>query len=92
MRKTRLITEITNEIQESIDQLYLEKPDNETFEQEGFLNGSQIVQEYLEYNEYGLAIEHLLYMFYESDINRSDKIIEQLNKLTIKYKIENRYQ
>ncbi len=91
MNKIQEILEVTNKIQNRINELHLKQPNHETFEQEGLLNGSQIVQEYLDYNEYGIAIEHLLYMFYESEIDKPIEISEQINKLTLKYKIKNSY-
>ncbi len=86
------ISELTSQIQNLIEELYSKQPANKTFEQEGFLNGSQIVQEYLDEQEYALAIEHLLYMVHESDVVYPNEVIEKLNELTLKYKIENPYQ
>lgn len=86
------ISELANKIQDLINELFSQAPLNKTFEQEGMLNGSKIVQEYLDEGEYGIAIEHLLYMVYESDVVYPNEVIDQLNKLTLKYKIENPYQ
>lgn len=91
MNTVQQIKDLAYEIQDKIDGLYSKQPDNETFEQEGMLNGSQIVQEYLNESELGLAIEHLLYMIYESEIDYSNEIIEKINELTSKYKIKNVY-
>ena len=55
------------------------------------LNGSQIIQEYLNEGEYGLTIQHLLYMVYESDIVYPNEIIEGIKALTSKYQLKNPY-
>jgi hypothetical protein len=75
------ISRLVSEIQDSIDDLYLKEPNNPTFEQEGFINGSNIVKEYIDQGEYGVAIEHLIYMVYESDISYPTEILEKLQSL-----------
>ncbi len=78
-------------VQTLILELNAREPDNETFGQEGMLNGLSIVNEYLDEDEYGIAIDHLLYMVYESDISYPSEIIEELHTIASKYNIENRY-
>lgn len=90
-RTAQIIHTLTNKIQALIRQLYDKDPKNETFTQEGMLNGSIIVQEYLDVGEYAIAIEHLLYMVYESEIPYPNEIIEELLNLANKYKIKNPY-
>ena len=85
------ISKLAGEIQDSINDLHLKEPDNPTFGQEGFINGSNIVKEYIDQGEYGLAVEHLIYMVYESDISYSTEILEELHTLTSKYNIKNPY-
>ena len=85
------ISRLADEIQGSINDLYLKEPNNPTFEQEGFINGSNIVKEFIDEDEYGLAIEHLIYMAYESDISYPTEILEELHSLTSKYNIKNPY-
>lgn len=85
------ISYLTSEVQNLINELYSKQPDSETFEQEGILNGYQIIQEYLDEGENSLAIEHLLYMVNESEIEYPNEIIEGINELTSKYKIKNPY-
>ena len=82
----RIIDDLACKIQNQIHNLHLKEPNNEIFDQEGILNGYSIVKEYIDEGEYAIAIEHLLYMVYESDISYSTGIIEELNKLVSKYK------
>jgi hypothetical protein len=49
------------------------------------------VEEYIDQGEYGLAIEHLIYMVYESDICYPTEMVEELHRLTSKYNIKNPY-
>jgi hypothetical protein len=37
-------------------------------DQAGFLNGAEIVEDFLVHGEPGLALEHLIYMVYEPDL------------------------
>ena len=85
------ISKLASVIQDSINELFLKEPNNPTFEQKGFINGSNIVEEYIDQGEYGLSIEHLIYMVYESDICYPTEIIEELHSLTSKYNIKNPY-
>ncbi len=47
--------------QNLIFELQVREPDNQTFEQEGTLNGLSIITDYISESEIVLAIEHLLY-------------------------------
>lgn len=91
MNISKRIAELADKIQKQINELYSNQPDNETFEQEGMLTGFEIVQEYLNEDENGLAVEHLMYMVYESDISYPMEIIEEINYLSSTYKIKNSY-
>lgn len=91
MNTSKRIAELAAKIQHQINELYSNQPDNEIFEQEGILTGFQIVREYLDQDENGLAIEHLLYMVHESNIPYPAKIIEEINDLSSRYKIKNSY-
>lgn len=91
MVKTIQIREIIGKIQSRIDELYSKEPNNKTFQQEGMINGSKIVQSYLHESEFGITIEHLLYMVYESDIVYPNEVIKELNELASEFKIENPY-
>ena len=91
MNVTKQIAELSIEVQNLLNALHAEQPDNETFDQEGMLNGSQFIQEYLDQGEFGVAIEHLLYMIYESDIIYPNELIEEVKEITSKYKIKNPY-
>ena len=83
------ISKLAGEIQNLVDNLHSNEPNNKTFEQLGFIDGSNIVKEYVDEGEYGLAIEHLLYMVYESDISYPDQIVKQLNYLSSKFNVKN---
>ena len=67
--------------QKLIVELHRRDRDNETFEQVGFLNGREIVKDYIDHNEWGLAWEHLLYMIHESDISFPVDILVELHEL-----------
>ena len=70
-----------NEAQELVNILYEQDPGNATFEQAGILNGREIIQEYLDYNEWGVALEHLLYMIHESEIDFPKNALEELHSI-----------
>ena len=70
-----------NEAQKLIDELHLRDPGNETFEQVGFLDGREIVKEYIDHNEWGMGLEHLLYMIHESEIEFPDAVLLDLHQL-----------
>lgn len=92
MNKTsQNIYKLADKIQTLITRLRDKDKKNEAFTQEGMLNGSIIVQEYLNEGEFGIAIEHLLYMVYESGISYPKDIIEELLDLANKYKVKNPY-
>jgi len=66
-------------------------PKNDVFEQEGLLNGKSTALEYIDHGEYGLALEHLLYMVHESEVNfPKDKLIS-LHKMAKKFDARNEY-
>lgn len=90
-KHSQTIHMLADKIQRPINQLHDREPNNITFEQEGILNGSLIVQEYLDEGECGLAVEHLLYMVYESEIFYPNEIIEELTDLANKYEIKSSY-
>ncbi len=85
------ISKLSGEVQNLIDILHSNESNNITFEQTGFIDGSTIVKEYVDEGEYELAVEHLLYMVYESDISYTDQILKQLNQLASTFNIKNNY-
>lgn len=68
---------IADEFQNLINNL----EDKSNLESEGLLNGGEVIHEYVDNNECGLAFEHLLYMISESELSISDKLVERLKKL-----------
>ena len=77
--------------QSLINDLYKRDPDNETFEQNGILNGQEIVQDFIDNQEHGIAIEHLLYIVHESDISFPKTELEKLHSLANKCGINSGY-
>ena len=62
-----------------------------TFEQVGFLSGGEIVNGNLDNGEWGIALEHLLYMIHESETNTPPEDICLLHAIADKYNISNKY-
>ena len=65
-RKIRCFSLIAHSL---ITELHAANPNDETFGQLGILDGHSIVDGHLEHGEWGLAIEHVLYMVHESNID-----------------------
>ena len=87
----KIIIKLTELAQKLIFELHTQKPDNQIFEQQGMLHGLSIIKDFIAEDEIGIAIEHLLYMVYESDISFPIENFQELNNLTSKYKISNFY-
>jgi hypothetical protein len=75
-----------------ITELYASNPNDETFDQLGILDGHSIVASYLEHDEWGLAIEHVLYMVHESNIDFPDAEVKALHALAERVGIRNSYR
>ena len=97
-RKNLLISEDENDLiqltesaQKLILELRIRDHENETFTQEGIIDGLSIVKDYIKEGEIGMAIEHLLYMVHESDISYPNESLDKLNILVSKYKAKNFY-
>ena len=58
-----------------------------TNESAGILDGKQIILEFLEHNEYGSALEHLIYIINESNIKLNSEQIMELKEIGIKLNI-----
>lgn len=86
------LLELSQTAQDLILDLQGREPDNETFEQEGIIDGLAIIKNFVKENEIGIAIEHLLYMVHESDISYPSESLENLHKLVAKYKTNNYYR
>lgn len=74
--------------QELVDALYKLDPTNEAFEQAGILDGQLIITDYIDHNEWGLALEHLFYVIYESEINFPEEELEQLHEIAVTKNID----
>lgn len=85
----KLILAAADETQKLIDELHLRDPENETFEQMGFLDGREIINEYIDHHEWGLGLEHLLYMIHEADIKSPPDVLCELHQLAIQYGLPN---
>ncbi|MEM8486321.1 MAG: hypothetical protein AAF564_12285 [Bacteroidota bacterium] len=86
-----LIRQCSADAQLLIHDLHDREPGNETFSQVGLLDGDQIVKEYLDHNEFGIALDHVLYMVHESDICFDPQSVLALHALAEKLKIDNHY-
>lgn len=75
------IVSATEIAQRLICELHLTAPTHETFEQVGLLDGQKQVLEYLQHNERGCALEHLLYMIHESDIQYPRETMLELHEI-----------
>lgn len=66
--ETRLL-DLARNVQAALNTLYDEPiAGDAAFDQEGLRNGLEIVTDYVEHSEHGLAFEHLLYMITEPDL------------------------
>lgn len=89
--KKKYVIESSELAQKLITELYENDPENETFDQVGFLNGHEIVMDYINYNELGCALSHLLYMIHESDIRYPRERVLCLHDLAEKIGERNYY-
>lgn len=85
------IIELAEIAQELVANLYINEPENETFEQSGIINCLEAIKEFINEDEIGLAIEHLLYLIYESDIFYPESELHKVHALASKYEINNFY-
>ncbi|GEQ87416.1 hypothetical protein ULMS_29240 [Patiriisocius marinistellae] len=77
------IAELSNDI---LNTVWSNRIEQSNFESLGIKNGKQIIAEYLENREYGIAYEHLAYLITECEMelsveqkNRMDKIAYKMN-------------
>jgi len=85
------LLEATDKAQGLINDLHQADPANATFEQTGILDGREIIQDYVEHNEWGVAFEHLLYMIHESEIAFPSEELDELHAIASRNGIENPY-
>lgn len=74
-----------------IYELHQRDPNNETFMQVGLLDGRDTIVDYLSHNEFGIALEHLLYMIHESDITFDIARVVLLHDIARSLGIRNHY-
>ena len=78
-------------IQLDIINLYKIEPNNDRLKQTGLLDGFDIVLEYIDNNEIGCAVEHILYMTNESGVIINESYVEKLNFIANDIGATNRY-
>lgn len=74
-----------------ITALHESDPGHVTFEQVGLLDGQSIVNEYIYQGEWELAIEHVLYMIHESEIQFPRDLMLELHAIAKTYGVKNYY-
>ncbi|MEO0796647.1 MAG: hypothetical protein AAFX93_15870 [Verrucomicrobiota bacterium] len=89
--QTQLIRTATILAQQLIRDLHDRDPKNPTFDQAGLMDGELTVLDYIDHNESGAALEHLLYMIHESDIDFPRGRVEAVHELAQEWKIRNPY-
>lgn len=67
-------------------------PKSVSLDQEGLITGKQIVLDYISHGEHGLAIEHLLYMIHESEVNYPKDKLASLHKIAKSNNVKNYYE
>jgi len=85
------ILDLTNDIQKLVDAEFAKvnyKPiPGSNLDQLNLLEGSKVIEEYIKYNEFGLAVDHLGYMIGEINIELStseyNKWMELINRFNI---------
>jgi hypothetical protein len=92
-----LMKKLTNDIQELINielmKFNNKPPKDHTLSQGGFYDGSEIVNDYIDHNECGIALEHLLYMASEGEVYISLNTLNSLYKLSNYFEIDiNKYE
>lgn len=78
--------------QSLITDLHSANPNDEIFDQIGILDGHATVTNFLDHNEFGLALEHVLYMIYESNIAFPDNELKALHFMADQIGIYTSYQ
>lgn len=91
MDRNEEIIALSQIAQSLIDQLYNQNPHDETFEQGGIICGQEIVEGYIHHNEQNFAIEHLLYIIYESKISFPTGKLELLHQIVKECGVTTRY-
>jgi len=79
------LAELSNEILNSV---WSNKIEQSNIESLGIKDGKQIIAEYLEYREYGIAYEHLAYIITECEIKLNVKQKNRMNKIADRMNLE----
>lgn len=77
--------------QKLILELHGSDPGNVTFEQVGILDGREVVVDFINHGECGLALDHLLYMIHESDIRFPRETLLELHDIARSCGMKNHY-
>jgi len=80
-----------SDARELIIELYSKDPENESFDQAGIFNGYEIATDYIKHGELAIAVKHLLYMIYESEIQFPKEKLVLLHSIAEKLSINNSY-
>lgn len=91
MERNDEIIDLSRIAQSLIDQLYSQNPNDETFEQSGIACGEETVKGYIYHNEPNVALEHLLYIIYESNISFPTDKLKVLHEIVEEYGVITRY-
>jgi hypothetical protein len=78
--------------QSLITDLHNVNPRDETFNQLGILDGHSKVTDFLDHNERGLALEHVLYMVHESNIIFPGDELKALHSLAERLGVHTSYK
>ena len=96
MKIKEILKEASAEIQDLVDQEFTKVNYNplpgSNLDQAGLKGGKEIVMDYLNHGELGIALEHLIYMVEETDVRvqkeTMKKIIKASKELGIETKID----
>ena len=75
------IIELSNEIFKNI---LTKEEDNLEFKSSGIFDGKEIIEEYILYNEYGLAFDHLKYVINESGYKLNNEQRKVMNNIVMR--------
>jgi len=92
MSKNKKIRSFSLIAQSLITDLHNANPRDETFDQLGILDGHSQVSDFLDHNEWGLALEHVLYMIYESNIVFPSDELKALHSLAERLGVHTSYK
>jgi hypothetical protein len=91
MNRNNEILALSKLAQSLIEQLYARNPCDETFAQAGITCGQETVEGYIHHDEPILALEHLLYIIYESNICFPTEMLHLLHQIAKEYGVATRY-